>query len=1015
MTRPARRAGLLGVVLLGLIAWFVFTTDDPPEHEHADEETTAPDVQLRDADAARATAPTLGGAPALDATKAPRRRLSGRLVDAASGEGIAGAAVQLRHRESRSDRGPAPLIGITGPDGAFSLDGVGEGTWILIPFHKDYYLPFFAGIWRSEMDDDNPWERPSDAWDAAARDGLVVDVRRGAQTLDDVVVRLYRGQAVRGRVLGPDDQPVAGASIRAVVPFDRALKLVGAGLSHQIARSDLSVTDDAGRFTLGCFPPDLKVISLGAAHQELIGQWQDDIALPTTTDLELRLHAPARVGGRAQNSDGSPVAALRVGALAGFSWIVTDGERWAPFAWAQTDDDGRFMFERVPPGDVLLVARPEGGRAGRAQLVIESLAAGETRSDVVLAFDDGRRLSGILVAADGTPLEGELIEARPRALLRAGDWTDEEGAFSIVLEAATPVSLFLTTAGREELLVADLEPPRDDLRLVATATPHHAIRVRVEDPDGKVIPACELEFESLATGATESFELIEGVAEVSVPGQAPFLLKVEDFTNDKGDYLPHAAYSVELPNPLPASVVVRLPHLPEFHGSVLDQHGKPVDGVHLMIRERLSRASAFRHHWSEERRVPISADGRFRFVAERAATRRVRGYLVVPEGCRVDHGVWLSPGEFERFVVHCGGQPVEGRVELVGDGVADLSELEVHVAWLTEPGDAVHDDLSIETLADGRFVIPAVPQGVRMELRLDAHELRRRGLYVTNEPTVIEAGAVDVRLPVRLGQSIAGRLEGPGLATFDFGDARVGLVDAAGQFHLFWYEAVRPTADAPRFRMVGVPPGLHRLVLVNLGGPGRALHVRATLDGVRGGREDVVLHVPVPSGVLEGTVQLPEGVGPKDVKISVFTQDAIRVSHRKVPVDARGRFRLLALHPDMEYSVRAVVSPGRGDPLVAELHAAKTGQAFVLEPVRTTDLALRFVGARPRESDLEVILTRSGIRQAFDVSDMRGVERLSGLLPGTYALRVESERGVLRAGPVTVKVGTKEVVVVQLR
>lgn len=156
-----------------------------------------------------------------------------------------------------------------------------------------------------------------------------------------------------------------------------------------------------------------------------------------------------RVGGRVLDALGQPAANLKLD----MRGAPSDRERVNTFLSAQTDDDGRFEFKTVPPGDYLIGLRilswPGGdippyprtyypGVASRASAAVVSVEEGEQVRDLDLRLPPrlaGRVVEGLVVWADGRPAPGSYValnlleenELSASAAARA----DERGRFAL--------------------------------------------------------------------------------------------------------------------------------------------------------------------------------------------------------------------------------------------------------------------------------------------------------------------------------------------------------------------------------------------------------------------------------------------------------------------------------------------------------------------------------------------------------------------------------------------------------
>jgi hypothetical protein len=125
--------------------------------------------------------------------------VNGRVVDDATGAGIAGAGVTLLHRSGLEFFGMNdPVLARSGPDGAFSASAVGAGR-VAVTAAAEGYL----SLADAKSSDEEP---------APETEARVVVVPQGA-TVNDVTVRLRRGADLTVLVTDPDGRPMPGASV----------------------------------------------------------------------------------------------------------------------------------------------------------------------------------------------------------------------------------------------------------------------------------------------------------------------------------------------------------------------------------------------------------------------------------------------------------------------------------------------------------------------------------------------------------------------------------------------------------------------------------------------------------------------------------------------------------------------------------------------------------------------------------------------------------------------------------
>ena len=174
----------------------------------------------------------------------PAAIIGGRVVDAASGRGIAHATVTAR--SSASYRIVKSTF--TTPDGTFRIAGLGAGSHSITTRAAGYLEGGYGRRW-------------------SGGPTLQLPLTAG-QTVGDLTIRMWAPAIVSGRVLSEADQPMAGVSVTAV-PIR----------SFQEPRSDGSgggaQTNDLGEYEMAVNPGEYAVLVAVARYAWPMGTYAD--------------------------------------------------------------------------------------------------------------------------------------------------------------------------------------------------------------------------------------------------------------------------------------------------------------------------------------------------------------------------------------------------------------------------------------------------------------------------------------------------------------------------------------------------------------------------------------------------------------------------------------------------------------------------------------------------------------------------------------------------------------------
>lgn len=374
---------------------------------------------------------TRRGVTEVAATWPATRRLRGRIVTAEDGQPIAGAEV----RDGIHGNWGVPYVAGTV---LAVTDAAGEFTIAEVP------MEWFGDVARGGFHELRLV--------VSAPDRISTQFTLTPQAERNLELPLQRGLDLIGRVVGPGDEPIAGAEVtdeRSRMGWDgedASEEEAPAGPSYPgYDRAAITIghrTDAEGRFAIRGVAPSREPRRMWVEHPSL---GSESFTIEPDADfarLELRLAASATIEGTV--TVGGEVAEAIV------VWRAPDDEVFRSDRVVVADRAGRYRLAGLPAGRVELAVAPPGFN-GFLQVVDPefappvAVAAIETELGTTVRHDfrlNARRsgLAGRVVASDGQPLAdadvcicGSLIDATPGPIetdyFEAHVRTDADGRF----------------------------------------------------------------------------------------------------------------------------------------------------------------------------------------------------------------------------------------------------------------------------------------------------------------------------------------------------------------------------------------------------------------------------------------------------------------------------------------------------------------------------------------------------------------------------------------------------------
>ena len=306
--------------------------------------------------------------------------------------------------------------------------------------------------------------------------GLVARVR----------IEIERGWQLDGVVVDASGRPVAEADVRCQDELHSVL----------LARSAAD-----GRFHAAHLQGQVDIWAIAAGRQPSRRQAVPSSSVGASAStgsapVRLVIGEPGnRLAGRVVDEQGAPVP----GALV---FVGIDTHAGSPFIqWllhdTRTGDDGTFVCDWLPPGNLFVGALPpdnDGARATAQRLAIDA----GVPAHVLLELGDGARVRGQARDAEGRPLSGVTVSARVRDDSGLGPFdfrgvtTHDDGCFELAGLLAGSCSLCAQLGQMQSETTVPLQR-RQEFAWHPELAPGGTIAVRLLDPEGQPLSGYMIE------------------------------------------------------------------------------------------------------------------------------------------------------------------------------------------------------------------------------------------------------------------------------------------------------------------------------------------------------------------------------------------------------------------------------------------------------------------------------------------------------------------------------------------
>ncbi len=901
-------------------------------------------------DGFEAVSVTANGKANLDLALSRGATVRGKVTDTDGGAPIEGAVVTLLYLAHHP---PQEVTTTTDVEGRYTIDRVGPGRFLLLASHRDYFVPEVEAARSRGFSGGRP--KPPEH--------LTLELT-STESFVERDLTLTHGVSVSGTVLGPNGDPVAGASVHAKDAHGNVmgnLWHIHRGHEHSIGTS---ASD--GTFTISGLAPRSDWIFY-ARKIGFAGVFSDPVSLQggAKTDVELSLTKQCVIRGTVLGANGEPIPTANVFAV-GNSTL-----RGGPYKFT-ADALGRFEVHSMPATRIDLSVNHDGESV---TVPVSNLTVGQVREGVIIRLGTTVEVTGVVYSANGTPVPRLPLYCSYRVGSGSRTYgisgrTNDIGEFTIRNLKPGRGNISVRLGNRSIQLGESFDIPIQDLRLTYDPRKEVSLQVTVIGADGKPIPHCDISVASKQRSAKPTKSVNVGTFLVYAMGEPPYRVRVSNPRSLAGERLPYRIASVRV-NDSNQPLEIRLKRGVVIEGTVVDEHDNPIMGATVRVG-------------SEKATTGPKGTWKISGIADEPALVAVtppKTFLSPPPQV-------AKPGANDIVFRLRSASFIRGRV-VVPKGTT-LNGGSVLATWSASDR-AMAGSTRVYFREDGNFELNGIPPNTHVSLQADVFSFSDGSRLAPTTVTNIKSGISNVVINVQTGVSASGVVvdaKGNPLpdvyVTFSGGLGRSSHTDRDGVF-----------------RLSGLVRGAYR-VEISLGKR----------------RITVAKNVPAPASnlkfvfpgerALSGTIRdLPEGV---KYVISAWDTKTGALSHgNRTSSSADGSWTMTL--------------PDKKGTWVITAHATHSGTFARSEPISAGEDDVVLVVKQGETIEGRVALRGTALPRArvtakalywssSVTTDAAGAFKLEGLPPGTYTLTTHNWATRLQGVRKDIKTDSTGVVIV---